>query len=1184
MTSVFSIRSLMRTAAVDLYAGRQVQIAGVSESLTQLLLVQLALGDAEHVGRQVVVVVPTAKDLTPWLHAMSTLAGAVSKADTFSAAVLPSISPYGNDRFINHHLARRQRLFALAHMLYPAGPTVILTTAVALAQMTLHPRLLQGASLQLKAGAELDQDQLLAALDDLGYLPAASVTEEGTFAVRGGIVDIFPPNLECPIRLEFTFDQLASLRAFSAVDQKSTRTLGEVLVIPADESLMLSRERKADAQRLFNLLLEQQVNPADRDGMLSQFQQGLKFSGFDMLAPLFRSDASPTLDSLGPHATLLFPQSIDRCIESYRAFYAATEQSLAQDIARHRPTLPIAAHFIQPDDFVVKLRAVGSVLEFGNPFASPEALFYRLDAKLNLPGAPLASSPGTELFDKWSQVLARYIVEEGGKVAILAPHAEQVERVVNLLQHRGLSPVVEDGLVVRLVQGTSAAQSLSVGLGELAGPLWFEEEGLLVLPDTALFGPRPRRTKPAAQKLQNFLNSFADLKTGDLVVHVQHGIGRYSGLTSLAVAGLASDFLLIEYAGGDKVYLPVDRMNLLQRYNTGGEGSAQQLVDRLGGPAWERRKAKAKGAIHDMAEELLKLQALRAIAPGHIFAPPDAAYLEFEAAFPYDETPDQLRAIAEVDADLVSGKPMDRLICGDVGFGKTEVALRAAMRTVLEGMQVLILVPTTVLCYQHYRTFSQRLERHGVRVAQVNRFVNAVDTKQALAGLSSGQVDILVGTHRMLSKDIKPSRLGLVVVDEEQRFGVSHKEKLKELRAGAHVLTLTATPIPRTLHMAMIGMRDISIIATPPEARLAVKTYISKADDALIREAIEHEVRRGGQVFYVHNRVEDIAEVGLHIKSLVPFAEVRVGHGQMPEHQLEKVIVDFIEQKFQVLVCTTIIESGIDMPNVNTLIVSHAHRFGLAQLYQLRGRVGRANLQAFAYFLTPGQERLSPESWKRLEVLGAHQELGAGFQIASHDLELRGAGNLLGGEQSGYATSVGLELYTEMLEDAIHALRGEEVPERFDTEIKIPVSAFIAASFVPQEAQRLQLYKRLFAADGEEALRGLRREIVDRFGELPSELVLLFKVARIKQQLKQINAIRLTAGKGVFEIRCAPLSDQRIDRVLKVVAHQPGRYKLAPDGRILLFHDFSLQPSLAEQDAMLTALVGLISPLTEAFE
>jgi transcription-repair coupling factor (superfamily II helicase) len=525
---------------------------------------------------------------------------------------------------------------------------------------------------------------------------------------------------------------------------------------------------------------------------------------------------------------------------------------------------------------------------------------------------------------------------------------------------------------------------------------------------------------------------------------------------------------------------------------------------------------------------------------------------------------------------------MDRLVCGDVGFGKTEVALRASLRTVLEGGQVLVLVPTTVLCYQHYRTFKDRLERHGVRVAQVNRFVSAEDTKRATEGLQNGAVDVLIGTHRILSKDVKPKRLGLLVVDEEQRFGVGHKEKLKELRAGAHCLTLTATPIPRTLHMSMVGLRDISIIATPPQDRVSVKTYISRFDETLIKEAIEQEVRRGGQVFFVHNRVEDIVEMQNFLKSLIPGLEVRVGHGQMREHQLEKVIVDFLEQKFPVLLCTTIIESGIDMPNVNTLIVDRADRFGLAQLYQLRGRVGRSNLQAYAYFLTPAEDRLSDDGKKRLDVLAAHQELGAGFQIASHDLELRGAGNLLGGEQSGHAAAVGLELYTELLEAAIQELRGKPVQERVDTEIKIPVSALIPTEYVPVETQRLHLYKSLFAADTEDDLASLRQDVADRYGPLPFELSRLFKVARLKQLLRKLGAQRLTVGKGLFEVRFAPLAEKQIDALIKAAAHRPEHYKLAPDAKLLLFLDCPSQPNAKQQDDMLQALIGLVDPLVAA--
>ncbi len=1186
MPSVFGLHSLLRGAATDLAQGRNVQVAGVSEALAEWLVLALARGSNSpetKAFRHLVVVLPTAKSLPPWSHFLDQAIASLGDETGLRGAVLPFFSCYGNDRFINPSLSRRQRIYALSQLSNGEQRNVIITTAQALGQRTLAPSVMAGAAVRLQKDTEYDQDDLIARLDDLGYTPSPAVSEEGAYAVRGGIVDVFPMNADDPLRLEFVGDALASLRCFSVDDQKSKHTVERAVICPAYEALAFAANRKDDAQRLYNTMLEQNVVAADRQGMLSQFQQGVKFSGFDMYAPLFRVEAASSLSYCGPDTLLLFPEGVDACLERYEALYEAISSDYQRDLDRQRASLPPEEHYTPPADFAAALRGRSPHVEFGNPFASAESTLYRVEARLKVAGAPESASVGAELFDKWLLVIDG-ILKKDGTVAILAHHDEQIDRISNLLVHRGFKPKLTPALMGQVLDGV-VPPGISIGKGDSASHLWLDEQNLLILPELALFGSKAKIVKPASQKLQNYLSSFADLKVGDLVVHVQHGIGRYRGLTSLTVLGLTSDFLILEYAGGDKIYLPVDRLSLLQRYSAGSEaGAAMYPVDRLGGLSWERRRARVKGAVKDMADQLLKLQAQRAIARGMAFSAPDDSYVKFEAGFPYDETEDQTRAIHDVEADLRSGRPMDRLICGDVGFGKTEVALRASLRTVLEGAQVLVLVPTTILCYQHYRTFSSRLEAHGVRVAQVNRFVSAADIKAATNGLQSGAVDVLIGTHRLLSKDVKPKRLGLLVIDEEQRFGVSHKESLKELRAGAHALTLTATPIPRTLHMSMVGLRDISIIATPPQDRLAVKTYISRFDETLIKDAIEQEIRRGGQVFFVHNRVEDIEEMRLYLKSLVPHLDIRVGHGQMREHQLERVIVDFLEQKFPILLCTTIIESGVDMPNVNTLIVNKADRFGLAQLYQLRGRVGRSNLQAYAYFLTPPEERLSDEGKKRLDVLAAHQELGAGFQIASHDLELRGAGNLLGGEQSGHAAEVGLELYTEMLEAAIHELRGEPVKERIDTEIKIPVSALIPAEFVPVETQRLHLYKSLFAADSGEDLAVLRQDVADRYGPLPAEFARLFKVARLKQLLRRLGALRLTAGRGVFEIRFAPLGETQIDHLLKAAAHRPESYKLAPDAKLLLFLDYPASPSAAQQDEMLQALIGLVDPLAAATE
>jgi transcription-repair coupling factor (superfamily II helicase) len=1195
---------LLRAALAELSAGRPALVAGSDPVLAQLL----ALGLAAQPGlRRLVIVVRDGKDIGAWSEYLGFVAQGLEKVVPRRAAVLPHFSSYGNDRYINPAPIRRQRLHALSLLAEPGQASLVVTTAMALAQTTLSPEALRTHSLALAVGAALDQDKVVARLEEVGFAARASVDEEGTYAVRGGIVDVFPPNLEQPVRLEFAFDELASIRHFAVGDQRSTGTLERVGIAPAYEAVTPERLRKEQAQRLYEVLLEQDVVPADRDGLAAQFRRGLRFPGFDMFAPLFRPGAEggeeggsgTGFDYLAPgrgDAALIFPAGSGTCSERFAEAYEAMTVHFRRDSERALPTMPPATHFLAPAAVDAALRAAagGARLELGDPFATAAAGgagsweeregVLRLAARLSVLGAPGKDVAGSQLFEKWMQIVEETRRDEGATVAVLTHHDEQQERVVNLLTHRGLSPEVCPTLMADLATGALPRGRVLVGQGDLVGPARLRGDGgehILVVPEQMLFGARPRRAR-ASQKLQNYLSSFADLKADDLVVHVQHGIARYRGMTSLTVAGVTGDFLILEFAGGDKIYLPVDRLSLLQRYSAGGEGGGAQALDRLGGQGWDKRKSRVRGAVKDMAEALLAAHARRAVARGHAYGPPDDTYLRFESAFPYEETDDQLRAIQDVEADLRSGKPMDRLVCGDVGFGKTEVALRATMRTVLEGFQVLVLVPTTVLCHQHFRTFKARLEPHGVRVAQVNRFVSAQDTRTATEGLASGAIDVVIGTHRLFAKDVKPSRLGLLVVDEEQRFGVTHKEALKELRAGGHVLTLTATPIPRTLHMAMVGLRDISVITTPPQGRLSVKTYVARFDEELIRTAIEQELRRGGQCFYVHNRVEDIEQLRSFIANLVPGVDVRVGHGQMREHQLEKVIVDFLDQKFPVLLCTTIIESGIDMPNVNTMIVDRADRMGLAQLYQLRGRVGRGQMQAYAYLLAPADERLTDEARQRLDVLAAHQELGAGFQIASHDLELRGAGNLLGAEQSGHAAAIGLDLYTEMLEQAIQGLQGKPVEERIDTEIKIPVSAVIPSTYVPSETQRVQLYKSLFACEGDGDLRALRQEMQDRFGPLPEPATLLFKVARLKQQLRRLGATRLTVGKTGAELRFAALTEGRIDALIKAVARQPTLYRLTPDYRLLLPMTVADQPSTAEQDQVLAALQARLDPLLEA--
>jgi transcription-repair coupling factor (superfamily II helicase) len=1178
MPALYGLHSLLRQTRQDLELGRKVQVAGGSGALSQLFLLSLAL---HSVGKQIVVIVPSPRDVSYWVRYFNTAVTFLSPGRKIDVVSLPYVTLYGNDRFVNPAVNRRQRLYALSKLLKTERTTIVLTTLPGLLQSTLCKKNFLEASFQVHLDSECDQDDMILRLEDLGYTSCSLVTEEGQFSVRGGILDVFPANTDFPCRLEWTFDKITSLRFFNLKDQKSISSVNQLTIVPCFDAITTKNSRRDDTQKLFNFLLEIDTNPSDRDGMVMQFQSGIKFAGFDMLGPLFRGTESfsSALDYLGPSTVFVFPGSEATAWARYKDFFDGLTISCAKDRERSRIVLPVDSHFLHPDAAKLAFQPLNLRVEFGNPHALENADLCRIESRLVLDGAPTLASQGAELFEKWLDLFEPLRQKRGALIIVLVHNEDQFDRIENLLKHRGI-PVIRDPYATeKLILDELSPNLVYLGCGEIDGHIWLEDYCALIVSEEAMFGAKPRAHRSESQKLKNYLSSFADLKVGDLVVHIQHGIGRYLGLTSLSISDVTSEFLIIEYAGNDKIYLPVDRLSLLQRYSAGGEATgASHPLDRLGG-GFERRKGRVKEAVREMAEELIKLQAKRVLTVGKAYSTPDDTYLKFEAAFPYDETADQVRAMLDVEADFLSGKPMDRLICGDVGFGKTEIALRAAMRTVLEGYQVLVLVPTTVLSFQHYRTFNERLSPFGVKVGQVNRFVKPSSIKESLADLEVGTLDVLVGTHRLLSQDVKPKRLGLLVVDEEQRFGVVHKERLKAMRSGAHVLTLTATPIPRTLHMSMIGLRDISIIATPPQDRLAVKTYIAPFDESLIKDAIQQEIKRGGQVFFVHNRLDDIEQMRLLIQSLLPGIVVRVGHGQMPEHQLERVIIDFLEGKFQVLLCTTIIESGIDMPHVNTLIVNRADRFGLSQLYQLRGRVGRSNIQAFAYFVTPPPEQLADDARKRLDVLAAHQELGAGFQIASHDLELRGAGHLLGDAQSGHASEVGLELYTELLDAAIQEIRGESRNEKLDTEIRIPVSAIIPNTYVSSEVQRLHLYKRLFGIQESSEITAFKKEMEDRFGPIPEECSLLFKVARVKQVLSRMGVIRLTAGRGGYELRFGEVSTSQAERLLKATKDRPDVYRIAPDNRLILVAPVPDRPSFAAQESMLNRLAELIDPL-----
>ncbi|HWP35710.1 MAG TPA: transcription-repair coupling factor, partial [Thermodesulfobacteriota bacterium] len=907
--------------------------------------------------------------------------------------------------------------------------------------------------------------------------------------------------------------------------------------------------------------------------------RGYHLPGLETYLPDFYPDAATLLDYLpdGAIVVRVDPVGIERERDDY---WAEIRRGHEQARREGRPVPEAAELYVEPARLEEGLAARG-----GLSVEQVELLEPGGEAVRTLRIATEATT--------WARPAADGRAHEGG---LLAPLAERIRaarlageqvvlvchtpmqatRLADLLAPYGLKPTVEEapldlGSVTDGV--TPAPGALRIVVGRLSAGFRLPALGLTVIAEEEIFGERRRAARPRP-RAEAFLSSLADLHAGDLVVHVDHGLGLYRGLVTLEVQGVRNDYLHLEYQGGDKLYLPVDRIGLVQKYAGGSEEGAPRL-DRLGGGSWERVKSRVKASVREMARELLTLYAQRQVVRAHAFAPPDRAYREFEAAFEYEETPDQQAAIDEVLADLQRDRPMDRLVCGDVGYGKTEVALRAAFLVVNEGKQVAVLVPTTVLAQQHLATFRARFRDYPVVIESLSRFQSRAEQERIVAGLAAGTIDIVIGTHRLLQPDVRFRDLGLLVVDEEQRFGVVHKERLKQLRTQVHCLTMTATPIPRTLHMSLSGLRDLSIINTPPADRLAIRTFVTRFDDETIREAIVRELKRGGQVFFVHNRVQTIDAMAAYLRRLVPEARIAVAHGQMHERALERVMLGFLNQETNLLVCTSIIESGLDFPSANTILINRADRFGLAQLYQLRGRVGRGKQRAYAYLLVPGEQLLAPEAQKRLAALQELSELGSGFKLAAHDLEIRGAGSLLGTAQSGHIAAVGFDLYMRLLEEAIAELKGVPHEPEVDPEVSLPVEAYLPESYVADEGQRLVLYRRLAQVPDEEALAELREEMADRFGPLPPPAERLVQAMELKLLLRRARATAYRADdRGAvisFDGDSARIPPERI---IALVQRDPARYRFTPDQRLVVRLPAGVpDAALSEGRAVLRALL-----------
>jgi transcription-repair coupling factor (superfamily II helicase) len=1116
---------------------RLISISGLVSGSARALALACLQRDT---GKTFSIVTQSTRDLEPWETDLRFWYCALAGTDNCDKEVLiipaSESDPYTG---VSPHAQTLERRAVSLWSLRQHSPDFVLLTARALARKTVSPTEIENTGVILKRDQDYAPEELVDRLVATGYVREDPVSGVGEFSSRGGILDIWPPGNDSPVRLEFFGDTLDSLREFDPETQLSTAQLREVEIAPMQELAIravdfqlwaeAARERWGDTRYARSL--------QDRTAFADE---GEAFSGWEWLIPIIKDVKSSIFEHLGD-AVLVVDEPV--AIESYLGEVyenlASRFQEIenADDIALTPEELYLSVdelrQLVQRQQRV-ELRTLGRVSTELDQDLSLDAEAPKVQiGKTRGPRQPTFLFPpdaGASEFEWQAQSAMRYHgriadlsanvsrdSQEGKTTLFVLPSLGVAERITEIL---GEYEVDSRLSLVGESSDPSISVSALVTVGRLSGGFALPRSGLTVHVETDVFDEsadslersgtatrRPTEGKKRRSKTAAFLSDFRDLRPGDFVVHIDHGVARFGGLQTLDLGPRTGEFMLLFYADEAKLYVPVERLDLVQRYSS-AEGHKPQL-DRLGGLGWQKTKAKAKRAMRDMADELLRLYAERKLVGGYSFAADTPWQKEFEDGFPYVLTPDQETAIDDVKKDMEESVPMDRLLCGDVGYGKTEVAMRAAFKSVMEGKQTAVLTPTTVLAYQHYDTFRTRFAPFPVKVELLSRFRSTKEQKEVVKRVESGEVDVIIGTHRMLSKDVRFKDLGLVVVDEEQRFGVAHKERLKQLKKRVDVLTLSATPIPRTLNMSLTGMRDMSLIETPPRDRLAIQTQVVQFSDSVIKAAIELELSRGGQVFFIHNRVETIETVGALVQRLVPQARLAIGHGQLNEKEMERVMLDFIDHKYDVLVATTIIENGIDIPRANTIIINRADHYGLSQLYQLRGRVGRSSRRAYAYLLIPGEAELSPIARRRLAAIREFSDLGAGFRIAALDLELRGAGNILGGQQSGHMEALGFDLYTQMLERTVAELRGEEVEDEVSVTLNLGVDVAIPEDYISDMGQRLRTYKRVSSARDEGTLTSIRDETADRYGRIPQSVERLFDYARLRRLAEEVGILSI---------------------------------------------------------------------------
>src|SRR5579862_2622498 len=1158
-TDVEKLPAFLRVASHLKEGAGRIRVSGLIPTAKALLLVLLQ----KAAQRPLIVVVAdnrAAEEMVPLLQAFCELTGA---ADPESVISLPNhdVLPFQN--LSPHPEIQEERAVALWKIATGAASFVvspIAATALRLRTAEYYADLAR----TVRRGEMLDVDSLLPHLNTVGYHSTDVVEMPGEYALRGGILDVYSPEDERPVRIEFFGDEVESMRKFDPATQRSSNSTDEALLLPLTETPVSEELLGAVHARLSGKRItgnEEIIEQAVRSGGVTVFP------GWEFYAPV--AGARHSVFDLLPRA-LVLTDELEALRSEFDHVWSRIEQ--AHESSGVGNLVRPADLYLSPEDWWQNLP--------GLPGADVEHL--EIERSDNSAAAISFHTQPTPRFHGSVPTLleeVKKLIADSKRVLIAVPNTGEVERLADVFSEYAVS----FRLGSRTRSGESYADETSYFSGELLTAtlakayvpdgVTFPDANLSILGARDLFDEseavvsRPQRQK---SKTSAFLSDFRDLQVGDYVVHVEHGIGQYQGLKEINQGNGNAEFMLLEYAEGARLYVPLTRLDLVQKYRS-SEG-AKPVLNHLGTAAWAKTKARVRKAMKDMTDELLKLYAERKTAQGHSFSPDNEWMREFEDTFEFSETEDQQTAINDVKRDMESTQPMDRLLCGDVGYGKTEIAMRAAFKAISDNKQVAVLAPTTVLAFQHYETFKQRFAAFPVAIEMISRFRSARQQKEILQKVEAGKVDILIGTHRLISKDVKFADLGLLVVDEEQRFGVRHKERLKQMRKQVDVLTMSATPIPRTLHMSLVGLRNMSVIETPPRDRIAIQTVVAAWDEKLIQSAIEQELERGGQVYFVHNRVDSIFEIAAKVQELVPRARIMVGHGQMSERELEKVMLKFMHHEADVLVATTIIENGLDIPLCNTIIINRADRYGLSELYQLRGRVGRSNRRAYAYLLIPREMELTPIARRRLAALKEFSDLGAGFKIAALDLELRGAGNLLGGEQSGHIEAIGFELYTQMLDRAVREMKGEVAPDEAETQLNLGLNIRIPAEYIPEENQRLRMYKRVAGVETESQLSDVGAELQDRYGEPPQAVRNLLDYASLKLVCMRVGVNAIERKRDFVTLKFKQNAAVDPEHLARFVSAQRGA-QFTPDGML----KFVLKATAA--DEILRALRTVLEQL-----